>query len=161
MFRNSRGTLPGTIRISPRRMAARSRSGFSLPKFSALRHYWSQQTRERADEPRQRSRSICVLFDGETALMVLTTSVPNLVFWFQSQQVIVTAGFCRPILMIRSPTMARSQQAAHGSLLLPLKYTALPRPACLFHHYLLDREGHVTLARSISGSAALRQAFWP
>ena len=74
---------------------------------------------------------------GWTAFVVLATSVPYLLNWFSTP-----AGFHYTWIVPPYPEdslayMSWSQQAAHGSLLFQLKYTALPHAAFLFHPFFL------------------------
>jgi hypothetical protein len=74
---------------------------------------------------------------GWTAFMVLTTSVPYLACWFQTPADHRYSWILPPYPQDSFAYMAWSQQAAHGSLLFKLKYTALPHSAFLFHPFFL------------------------
>jgi hypothetical protein len=74
---------------------------------------------------------------GWTAFMVLATSLPYLVFWAQTPADHRYSWILPPYPQDSFAYMAWSQQAAHGSLLFKLKYTALPHSAFLFHPLFL------------------------
>jgi hypothetical protein len=74
---------------------------------------------------------------GWTAFMVLTTSVPYLVFWFYTPAGYRYSWILPPYPEDSFAYMAWSRQAAEGSLLFKLKYTALPHSAFLFHPFFL------------------------
>ena len=74
---------------------------------------------------------------GWTAFMVLATSLPYVLYWLSTPP-----GFCYTWILPPYPVdsfayMAWSQQAAHGSLLFQLKYTAMPHAAFLFQPFFL------------------------
>jgi hypothetical protein len=74
---------------------------------------------------------------GWTVFMVLATSVPYLVFWFHTPAGRHYTWIVPPYPEDSFAYMAWSQQAAHGSLLFQLKYTALPHSPFLFHPFFL------------------------
>lgn len=74
---------------------------------------------------------------GWMAFMVLTTSVPYLVYWARTPADHRYSWILPPYPQDSFAYMAWSQQAAHGSLLFKLKYTSLPHSAFLFHPLFL------------------------
>src|ERR1700690_569825 len=74
---------------------------------------------------------------GWTTFMVLATSLPYLFFWLRTPADHRYSWILPPYPEDSFGYMARSQQAAHGSLLFQLKYTALPHSAFLFHPFFL------------------------
>jgi hypothetical protein len=74
---------------------------------------------------------------GWTTFVVLATSAPYLVFWFQTPADHHYLWILPPYPQDSFAYMAWSQQAAHGSLLFQLKYTALPHSPFLFQPFFL------------------------
>src|SRR5208282_4281001 len=74
---------------------------------------------------------------GWTAFMILATSVPYPVFWLQTPADHRYSWILPPYPQDSFGYMAWSQQAARGSLLFKLKYTAIPHSAFLFHPLFL------------------------
>jgi hypothetical protein len=74
---------------------------------------------------------------GWTAFMLLTTSVPYLIFWFQTPADHRYSWILPPYPEDSFGYMAWSQQAAHGSLLFRMKYTGLPQSSFLFQPFFL------------------------
>ena len=74
-------------------------------------------------------------------MIVVATSLPYVVNWF-----FTPAGHHYTWIMPPYPEdslayLAWSQQAAHGSLLFKLKYTALPHTAFLFQPFFCSADG--------------------
>jgi len=74
---------------------------------------------------------------GWTAFMMVATSIPYLVYWL-----LTPAGFHYTWIMPPYPEdslgyLAWAQQAAQGSVLFQMKYTALPHAPFLFHPFFL------------------------
>jgi len=69
--------------------------------------------------------------------MILATSVPYPVFWLQTPADHRYSWILPPYPQDSFGYMAWSQQAARGSLLFKLKYTAIPHSAFLFHPLFL------------------------
>ena len=69
--------------------------------------------------------------------MLLTTSVPYLIFWFQTPADHRYSWILPPYPEDSFGYMAWSQQAAHGSLLFRMKYTGLPQSSFLFQPFFL------------------------
>src|ERR1039457_297696 len=76
---------------------------------------------------------------GWTAFVVFATSVPYLLNWLHTPTGFHYTWIIPPYPQDSLGYMAWSQQAAHGSLLFKIKYTALPQSAFLFHPFL-DRK---------------------
>jgi hypothetical protein len=72
-----------------------------------------------------------------TMFAVLATSVPYLVFWFQTPAGHHYSWILPPYAQDSFAYMAWSQQAAHGNVLFRLKYTAIPHAPFLFHPFFL------------------------
>ena len=82
-------------------------------------------------------RSVRVFRLGWTAVVVLLTSVPYLLNWFWTPHGFHYTWIVPPYPEDSFAYLAWSQQAAHGSLLFHLKYTALPHSAFLFQPFFL------------------------
>jgi hypothetical protein len=74
---------------------------------------------------------------GWTAFMVLATSVPHFVWWLSTPPGFRYTWIVPPYAQDSFSYMAWAQQAAHGSLLLQAKYTALPHSPFLFNPFFL------------------------
>src|ERR1039457_2620066 len=74
---------------------------------------------------------------GWTAFVVFATSVPYLLNWLHTPTGFHYTWIIPPYPQDSLGYMAWSQQAAHGSLLFKIKYTALPQSAFLFHPFFL------------------------
>jgi hypothetical protein len=74
---------------------------------------------------------------GWIAFMVLATSVPYLLNFFSTPAGYHYTWIVPPYPEDSLAYLSWSQQAAHGSLLFQLKYTALPHHAFLFHPFFL------------------------
>jgi hypothetical protein len=89
------------------------------------------------EKPREKPIDMRAFRWAWTSFMVLATSVPYLVFWFQTPAGHRYSWILPPYPEDSFGYMAWSQQAAHGRLLFQLKYTALPHSAFLFHPFFL------------------------
>jgi hypothetical protein len=74
---------------------------------------------------------------GWSTFVVLATSLPYLIFWLRTPPGNHYSWIIPPFPEDSFAYMAWSQQAAHGSLLFKLKFTALPHSAFLFHPFFL------------------------
>lgn len=74
---------------------------------------------------------------GWTALMLLLSSVPYLIFWYKTPPNHRYLWILPPYPEDSLGYIAWSQQAAHGDILFRLKYTALPHAAFFFNPFFL------------------------
>lgn len=74
---------------------------------------------------------------GWTAFMVVATSVPYLLNWLSTPAGYHYTWIVPPYFEDSLAYQSWSQQAAHGSLLFQIKYTALPQSPFLFHPFFL------------------------
>ncbi len=74
---------------------------------------------------------------GWTVFMVLATSVPYLLNYYSTPAGFHYTWIVPPYFEDSLAYMAWSQQAAHGSILFQIKYTALPNTPFLFHPLFL------------------------
>jgi len=74
---------------------------------------------------------------GWTAFMVVTTSLPYLVFWFWTPRDRHYSWILPPYPEDSFAYMSWSKQAEHGRLLFQIKYTGLPNSPFLFHPFFL------------------------